>query len=217
MDINQIKLKILNYKNEGKKIFVTSSFQTHSLVLLHIISNIDKNIPIFFINTGFHFSETLKFKQKITNLLKLKVIDLFPIIPKTQQIDENGRFYYTSDPDYCCYINKTQSLEKVLIEYDVWINGIRKSQNENRSKMKYEELAPHNTIRFHPLLDWTDKMIYEYIKKYNLPKHPLEKEGYMSIGCEPCTRRVMLEDSREGRWFGMKKTECGLHTDLIKK
>ena len=83
--------------------------------------------------------------------------------------------------------------------------------------MKLEQEAPHNSRRFHPMLDWTAKMIYDYRKEYDLPVHPLEEKGYMSIGCEPCTRRIDPEMSeREVRWYGLNKTECGLHTDLIK-
>ena len=84
--------------------------------------------------------------------------------------------------------------------------------------MQVEQPAPHNTMRFHPMLDWTSKMIYDYQKEFDLPKHPLEAQGFLSIGCEPCTRKFDLEmQEREARWFGMNKTECGLHTALIEK
>ena len=106
-------------------------------------------------------------------------------------------------------------MDPILIEYDVWINGIRAGQNENRKKMKVEEKSTHNTLRFHPMLDWSEKMIYDYIKEYQLPKHPLEEKGYVSIGCEPCTRIAFGDDDRDARWFGMNKTECGLNTELV--
>src|SRR5690606_41203851 len=105
----------------------------------------------------------------------------------------------------------------VLGEFDVWMNGIRADQNANRKNMQIEQPAPKDAIRFHPMLDWNMKMIYDYIREHNLPKHPLENAGYMSIGCEPCTRKMSFENDRGGRWFGMNKTECGLHTDLVKK
>lgn len=217
MQFEEIKSYLENYSKAGKKVFATSSFQTHSIPLLHIISRIDKNIPIFFINTGFHFPETVKFRDQIIEQFGLKMVDLHSMVSRNLQRDQNGQFYFTSDPDYCCFLNKTQPMEPVLGEYDIWINGIRGDQNANRKNMLIEQDAPRGSKRFHPMLDWTSKMIYEYSKEFNLPKHPLENQGYLSIGCEPCTRKVDLSNDRSGRWFGLNKTECGLHTDLASK
>lgn len=215
-DITPIKEKIWQYKKEGKKIFATSSFQTHSIPLLHIISQIDHTIPIYYTNTGFLFPETLKFKDELARLFNLTIYGLSSPVPKSQQIDENGNLYYTSDPDYCCHLNKVLPLEPVLAEYDVWINGIRADQSEVRKNMQEEMPAPHGCLRYHPLLHWTKQMIFQYIKDHQLPPHPLESKGYLSIGCEPCTEKVIdLSDDRSGRWVGMKKTECGLHTQLV--
>src|SRR6185436_11274526 len=207
---------LTGYKRLGLKMFSSSSFQTHSLVLLHIISRIDKSIPVFFINTGYHFPETLTFKEQIARRFELEVRDVLPLTPKSMQKDANGRLLFASDPDYCCFLNKTQPMEPVLAEYDVWINGVRADQSDVRKNFKVEAPAPFNTLRFHPMLDWTPKMIYAYLRQNNIPHHPLEEKGYFSIGCEPCTRRIdMNADAREGRWFGLKKTECGLNTDLV--
>lgn len=216
MTFEEIKNYLERYRSEGKKVFATSSFQTHSIPMLHIISRIDNSIPIFFINTGFHFPETLKFRDKVAQQLNLNLVDLHSMVSRNLQMDSNHQFYFTSDPDYCCFINKTQPMEPVLGEYDVWMNGIRADQNANRKNMQIEQPAPKDAIRFHPMLDWNMKMIYDYIREHNLPKHPLENSGYMSIGCEPCTRKMSLDNDRGGRWFGMNKTECGLHTDLVK-
>ena len=102
--------------------------------------------------------------------------------------------------------------------HDVWINGIRADQSETRRQMGRTAKGPFNTQRYHPMLDWNNKEIFYYRKLYRLPPHPLEEKGYLSIGCEPCTRKIDPSgDERQGRWFGMKKTECGLHTDLIEK
>ena len=134
------------------------------------------------------------------------------------QRDPDGKLLFTSDPDHCCYLNKTQPMEPVLMTHDVWINGVRADQSAVRAAMKIEQPARHGCIRFHPMLDWTPKMIWQYQKEHNLPKHPLEEKGYISIGCEPCTRKVDPEmQEREARWFGMNKVECGLNTDLINK
>ncbi len=218
MEFEEIKRRIEYYQSEGKRIFVSSSFQTHSIPLLHIISRIDASIPVVFLNTGFHFAETINFRDEIIEKLGLRLIDLKPEIPKSQQVGPDGKLLFTSDPDYCCYLNKTQPMEKFLMGYDVWINGVRADQNETRKNMSVEEEAPHGVIRFHPLINWTNRQIWAYRKKYGLPEHPLDKQGYISIGCEPCTRKLDPEmQEREARWYGLKKTECGLHTDLITK
>jgi|SRR5690554_1894167 len=217
-DISEIRQQIKLYQKEGKRIFATSSFQSHSIPLLHIISEIDHRIPIYYLNTGYLFPETLAFKDELAERLNLNMIGLESAVPKSQQKDENGQLLFTSDPDYCCYLNKTQPLEPILASFDVWINGIRADQNANRAGMKVEEKTPQGALRYHPILDWTSKDIYEYRKAHNLPPHPLEKEGYLSIGCEPCTRKMLNgDDERTSRWFGMNKVECGLHTDLIQK
>jgi phosphoadenosine phosphosulfate reductase len=111
-------------------------------VLLHIISRIDKSIPVFFINTGYHFPETLTFKEQIARRFELDVRDVLPLTPKSMQKDANGRLLFASDPDYCCFLNKTQPMEPVLAEYDVWINGVRADQSDVRKNFKVEAPAP---------------------------------------------------------------------------
>ena len=217
MTIENITAFIKKYKAEKKKMFVTSSFQSHSIPLLHMLSQIDNSIPVMFINTGFLFPESLVFRDQITKQFGLNLINLRSSVSRIHQKDCNDNFLFTSDPDHCCFINKTQPMETVLAEYDVWINGIRADQNTNRKNMKIEQDGAYGCKRFHPILDWNNKMIFDYAKKYNLPKHPLEAKGYLSIGCEPCTHKFTFENDRSGRWAGLNKTECGLHTDLIGK
>lgn len=218
MTIEEIGGRIREYKEAGKLLFTTSSFQSHSLVLLHILSRIDNTIPVYFINTGYHFPETVKFRDDITALFGIRTLDLKSDVPKFMQRDADGKLLFTSDPDHCCYLNKTQPMEAILMSHDVWINGVRADQSAVRAAMKVEQPARHGCTRFHPMLDWTPKMIWQYQKEHNLPRHPLEEKGFISIGCEPCTRKVDPEmQEREARWFGMNKVECGLHTDLISK
>ena len=134
------------------------------------------------------------------------------------QKDGHGQLLFTSDPDHCCYLNKVQPLESILMGYDVWINGVRADQSSIRKNFSLEEKAPHGTLRYHPMIHWTSKQIHEYRKIYDLPVHPLETKGYLSIGCEPCTRKLDPEmTERESRWFGLNKAECGLNTDLVIK
>ncbi len=218
MEISEIKAKLESYKAEGKKMFTTSSFQTHSLVMLHILSRIDNTIPVYFLNTGYHFPETVSFKDQVKEAFGLNVIETRSSVPRYMQKDHSGKLLFTSDPDHCCYINKTAPTEELLRTYDIWINGVRGDQSSTRKAMKTEQEAPFDTIRFHPMLDWNMKTIFAYIREHNLPRHPLDSKGYLSIGCEPCTRKLDPEmQEREARWFGLNKVECGLHTDLVKK
>lgn len=217
MTFEEIQDRIRAYQQAGKKMFTSSSFQSHSLVLLHMLSRIDRSIPVYFLNTGYHFPETVAFVDQITERLKLNTVRLNPILPKHQQRDASGNLLFTSDPDYCCFLNKTQPMETVLREYDIWINGVRADQSLVRKAMKVEQPAPHDTLRFHPMLDWSVQDIYAYLREFDLPRHPLDAKGYSSIGCEPCTKKPdpdMYE--REARWYGMNKVECGLNTDLAK-
>lgn len=216
IDISPIRERIAAYQAAGKRLFATSSFQSHSLPLLHILSCIDRSIPVYFTNTGYLFPETLTFAERIGAEFGLSIIGLRSTTPKSHQIDDRGRLLYASDPDYCCYLNKIQPLEPILMTHDVWINGIRGDQNENRRAMQIEERTPYRALRYHPMLDWTARMIHAYGKAHDLPPHPLEAAGYLSIGCEPCTTKFLDDgNERNARWFGMNKTECGLHTELV--
>ena len=217
-ELLDIQEQLYKYREEGKRVFATSSFQTQSIPLLHIISEIERSIPIYFTNTGYLFPETILFKDKLVDNLGINVKELFSDTPKIHQIDEKGQLLFASDPDYCCFLNKISPLEPILMQNDVWINGIRADQNANRKNMKEFQESSYNTMRYHPMLGWTSKDIYQYIADNDLPAHPMEKQGYLSIGCEPCTRKFIDGgNERNARWFGMNKTECGLHTDLVKR
>lgn len=212
--VDRIEQKIRWYKKEGKSTFISSSFQSHSIPMLHIIAKVEPNIPVYFLNTGFHFPETIVYKNEISSLLRLNTIELYSPISLVHQKDGYGNLMYTSDPDYCCELNKTLPMKPILEKYDVWISGVRADQSQHRSQMAEEMQANESTIRYHPMLFWTPKMIHEYRIENNLPEHPLDAEGYVSIGCEPCTIKY-LDQERGARWKGMKKEECGLHTELI--
>ena len=202
------------YKKEGKKLFVSSSFQTHSVPLLHLLTQKIPDIPVYFLNTGYHFPETHTYVRNLSVRLNLNIKYLTSPTPKAQQKDLNGQLLFCSNPHRCCDINKVEPLEPILQSYDIWITGVRRDQNANRSTMDFEAQGPFGTTRFHPMIDWNARMIHEYRQVYNLPPHPLESQGYLSIGCEPCTEKY-ISDDRTGRWIGQAKNECGLHTDLI--
>ena len=210
--LNQLSIHLNKFGKDERRIFATSSFQTQSVPLLHIISENYPKTPILFIDTGFLFPETYAFKDKLQKDLDLQVISLKSQIALNQQQDPNtGFFQYAIDPDKCCHINKVAPLESYKRKGDVWISGVRRDQTSVRNKMELVEYSSNDIIKFHPMLEWSGKDIYQYIALHNLPKHPLENEGYQSIGCEPCTHKITIEENRGGRWVGSNKTECGLH------
>lgn len=218
--IKQIEAKIRQYRREGKTLFATSSFQTHSIPMLHILSRIDPTIPVYFLNTGYLFPQTIVYKDLVAGLYGLNVTDLKSATPRSMQRDASGRLLFTSDTDFCCHINKVQPMEPLLMKFGVWINGIRAEQNANRGQMKVEQPTPQGAMRYHPMLAWTNKMVWDYVRDHDIPRHPLDREGYQSIGCEPCTRKFdtgHFADERMARWFGLNKTECGLHTELVSR
>ncbi len=214
--VNRISDKLTEYKLAGKKAFVSSSFQSHSLPLLHLISRFDRDIPVYFLNTGFHFPETIAFRYQIQELMGLTIIDAVSPVSKTGQRDEQGKFFFVNNPDHCCYLNKVLPMEPVVEKHDIWINGVRRDQTKFRSQLHEEEMMGDGKLRYHPMLDWTSKMIWEYRKEYNLPEHPLEALGYLSVGCLPCTRSILESgDGRQGRWAGSAKDECGIQTEFV--
>ena len=212
--IEDIKQQVLDFNKDNLRIFATSSFQTNSVALLHIIATIDSEIPVYMMNTGFLFPETLMFRDQLIKEFGLNVVTLKSETSRLQQRCGEGRFLFASDPDACCHINKVVPLEPVIAQHDVWINGVRGSQSATRRAMK--KLQPTERIlRYHPLLEWDSRMVYYYLEQNQLPKHPLEDDGFVSIGWRPCTRKwADTLDDRGGRWAGLNKTECGLHTTL---
>jgi phosphoadenosine phosphosulfate reductase len=186
--------------------------------MIHIISKYASEIPVYFVNTGYHFAETIAFRDKIATDFNLHLRIVKSPIEKIQQRDAEGKLMFVCDPDYCCYLNKILPLEPVLHEHDVWINGIRRDQTEFRKSLKRIEKGAFETQRYHPMLEWDSEMIRIYRQVFQLPGHPLEEDGYVSIGCMPCSSpAITTEDERDGRWKGLQKTECGIHTELIKK
>jgi phosphoadenosine phosphosulfate reductase len=203
----------------GARMFATSSFQTNSVVLLDLLDRFAPQVPVYFLNTGYHFPETLRFRRALGERFSLKIIDLFSPVERGQQRDAEGRLLFTSDPDHCCHLNKVLPLDPIIAAHDLWISGIRGSQSSVRQGMGKESVGRGGVRRYHPLHAWDGRTTWAYIEERGLPRHPLEDEGYLSLGCRPCTRRLADEagpaglDDRGGRWFGLKKTECGLHLD----
>ncbi|MGH7739803.1 MAG: phosphoadenylyl-sulfate reductase [bacterium] len=197
-------------------ICLSTSFGAESAVLLHLVTQIQPDIPVLFTNTGFHFKETLNHRDQLVERLHLNLRELKPEMSNETFLAKNGKLY-ERDPDSCCAQNKIAPFEKALLDYQGWITGIRRHQSLIRQASPFVEKYRNRLVKINPLLDWNGKMFWDYAKKYDLPYHPLWEKGYLSIGCSPenCTRPVFAgEDTRAGRWAGQNKIECGLHTFL---
>ncbi len=211
--LTDIERAIDRYRADGKDLLVSSSFQTQSIPLLHILSTIDPDIPVAFLDTGYHFPETLAFRDQVAELLDLKLINV------QGHEERGGKGLYVVSNDSCCALNKVEPIHAVLKDFDVWISGVRSDQTDVRSGFTPTMPGPSNTERYHPMLSWTFEDINRYRLELDLPAHPLEALGYRSIGCAPCTKEPMIktissnDHDRSGRWEGSTKTECGLHLD----
>ena len=204
-------LKVMIKRIFSKKIVVTSSFGAESVVILHLVSRIDKNIPIIFLDTGKLFPETLDYLAKLKKLLNLRNIKIQKPKLEDLKINDPKGLLHKSNPELCCKIRKVFPLEKAIAPYEGWINARKRFHGLERSNIKKIEKL-NNIIKINPLADWTFEKITNYIRKYKLPEHPLVKKGYKSIGCLPCTSKIADDDNhRSGRWKELKKSECGIH------
>ena len=199
------RIEELYHDFDVSDIMLTSSFAATSAMLLKFFSDVNKDQLIYFIDTGYHFKETLIYKDYLTKLYDLNVLDVTAEEWKHKFTSEDKT--WTKDPDLCCSINKVEPLEKIKEKYNVWVSGLMRWQSDNRSSLDIFE-ERNGMIKFYPLLDVTQDERESFIKDHHLPFHPLISKGYFSIGCEHCT---VPGKGREGRWNNSPKTECGLH------
>lgn len=187
---------------------MSSSFQTQSLPLLHMVSRVAPSLPVIFLDTGYHFPETLRFRDRLVKEWGLELVVARP------HPDEARPGLYAQDPDRCCQVHKVEPMRHAMRGLRAWISGVRRDQTDARSGLRVVERT-NDLVRIHPLAGWTSRDVWSYIDRYDLPAHPLFSQGYVSIGCAPCTRPVQIGmDERSGRWAGRGKTECGLHTTM---
>ena len=199
------------------QIVLSSSFQTQSVPLLHMASQIRRDILIFFLDTGYHFWETLMFREQLASHWHLNILDLYRDTRWDEFARERTRSLPGEDPNLCCYIHKVDPMQRALKDMKAWISGIRRDQTATRAHAKILELQDDGLLKINPLLNWTKADVKKYAEEHKLPAHPLLQRGYRSIGCSPCTVAVGLnDDERAGRWSGRGKTECGLHTSMFK-
>jgi phosphoadenosine phosphosulfate reductase len=207
--------KIVHWAAEtfGDGLAMTSSFQQQSLTLLHIVSTVAPHLSIFFLDTGYHFKETLAFRTCVAEQLGLNVHDIRPETNREEQDAKYGPDLPSTNPDLCCYLNKVLPLQKTMKNYRAWITGIRRDQSPARVDAPILDIRQDGIVKIAPLANWGSDAVQRYMTFHQLPKHPLYEQGYKSIGCAPCTRPIQDgETERAGRWSGKRKTECGLHT-----
>ena len=201
-------------KDYAGRIAVVSSFGTESAVLLAMVADLDRTVPVLFLKTDRHFPETTAYRVHLARTLGLTdVRDLAPTPEEAASEDPTGTLWYF-DPDACCALRKVRPLAAALAPFDAWISGRKRHQATTRQSLSFTEWN-NGKLKINPLADWTAAEIEEEFVRRVLPRHPLRAQGYPSIGCAPCTRPVAEgEDARAGRWAHAGKVECGIHRPI---
>jgi len=195
----------------GSGLAVTASMQ--DTVLVHLASKALPGIDVLFLETGYHFIETIGTADAVEAVYDVSLRRLLPLQTVQEQDVQYGKDLFTRDPDLCCALRKVAPLNKALKDYEAWATGVRRAESITRATTPVVAFdAKRGRIKIAPLAAWSDDDVAEYITKNNVLVNPLLGAEYPSIGCEPCTRRVLPgQDSRAGRWAGLAKTECGIN------
>ncbi len=204
-----VRRAIDEYQDE---IVLASSMGIDSSVLLHMVAQIDPSLPVVFLDTGKHFRETLQYRDQLVDRLGLtNLINVTPQISEIQLEDPDGTLH-RAQPDACCDLRKVRPLADEIEKYAARITGRKRYQTPDRANMNIMERGEDGQAKVNPLAHWTAKDVTAYMRKYELPVHPLLALGFLSVGCQPCTTRVSEgEDERAGRWRNTEKAECGIH------
>ncbi|MCF4122678.1 phosphoadenylyl-sulfate reductase [Antribacter sp. KLBMP9083] len=195
----------------GPGLAVASSMQ--DTVLAHLVSQQLPWVDVLFGDTGYHFAETLGTRGAVELDLDVHVVDVKPRLSVEQQDAAHGKDLFARDPEACCAMRKVAPMHDALQGYEAWATGLRRGESASRATAPLVTFDEKNgVVKINPLAGWSDDQVADYVRQHGLIVNPLLSEGYPSIGCEPCTRRVEAgADSRSGRWAGLDKTECGLH------
>jgi phosphoadenosine phosphosulfate reductase len=197
------------------RIALVSSFGADAAVLLHLVAEVAPATPVIFLDTGKHFPETLRHRDKLVSRLGLTDVRSVKPDPARLGIADPDEGLWLRNPDLCCRIRKVEPLARALHGFDAWITGRKRFQGALRSALPAFE-ADATRIKINPLATWSKADVEAYAAEHDLPAHPLVAQGFRSIGCMPCTDRVADgEDERAGRWRGSEKTECGIHLGIV--
>ena len=197
--------------NFGNQLVVASSMGDE--VLVHLASQEAPGVYLLFLDTGYHFEETIAVRDSVADQYEVNLQTILPLLSIQEQADQYGTDLWDRDPDTCCAIRKVEPLERGLQPYAAWVTGMRRVDAPTRTDIEIVGWdAWRNKVKLNPLAEWSDTDIESYVAANGVIQHPLRMVGYTSIGCAPCTRPVVPgEDPRAGRWSGTAKTECGLH------
>ena len=193
------------------RIATVSSFGAESAVLLHMAAQINPDLPIIFTNTQKMFGETLAYRDELAERLGLTDVRVYRPDPRSLSAKDGTGLRWSYDPDGCCALRKVEPLRRALGGFDAWISGRKEFQAGTRAALpRFEE--DEGRLKINPLAEWSKRDLDAYFAEHDLPRHPLEAQGYPSVGCAPCTSQVRPgEDPRAGRWRGWDKVECGIH------
>ena len=206
----ELLAEMIRYEFPGR-IALVSSFGIEAAVLLHLVSTIDAGTPVIFLDTGKLFGETLRYRDALVRRLGLADVRSVQPDPLTLAAEDPDGTLWQADPDRCCFLRKVRPLERALAPFEAWINGRKRHHGGARATLPVIE-ATDGRIKINPLASWGPAEIDAYFAAHDLPRHPLEADGYRSVGCLPCSDRVAPgEEARAGRWRGRGKTECGIH------
>jgi len=201
------------------RVAAVSSFGSESAVLLDLIASVDKDVPVIFINTQKIFGETLAYRDELAERLGLTDLRVFRPDPRLIAERDATSLRWSYDPDGCCDLRKVEPLQRALAPFDAWISGRKGFQGRTRAALPRFELDVDDfrgRLKINPLADWDKAALDAQFEARQLPRHPLEAQGYPSVGCVPCTSQVQPgEDPRAGRWRGWDKTECGIHDPVF--
>ena len=223
---NQPTEEILGWawRRFGKRAAIGTSFQGAGLVMIHLAKQNGFHFPVFTLDTGLLFPETLALKKRLEDFFGLPIESLEPDLTVQEQADINGPELWKHNPDLCCTIRKVMPLRDKLADLDCWMAGLRRQQSNTRSQIglvelyAFDEASGRDIVKLNPMANWTREDVWKYLRGQGIPYNPLHDQGYGSIGCLPCTRKIGDgESERAGRWTGFNKVECGIHTFMPKK
>jgi len=208
----------------GARAALGTSFQGAGLVMLHLAREQKLPFPVFTLDTGLLFPETVALKQRLEDFFGIAIEALEPDLTIEEQADVHGAELWTRNPDLCCTVRKVLPLRDKLTDLDCWMTGLRRQQSDSRSDIGivevyvFDEDSGREIVKVNPMADWTREAVWEYLRQHKIPYNPLHDQGYRSIGCWPCTKKTGNgENERAGRWTGFNKVECGIHTFMPKK
>ena len=207
-------LEIVRWAVEALSSNITVAGSMQDAVLPHLVSQVLPGVDVLFLQTGYHFAQTLSTRDAVARTLPITVVEELPRQSVAEQDAEFGARLHERDPNLCCFMRKVDPLARALEPYAGWVTGVRRDEAPTRAGTPVVGWDDkHDMVKVNPLATWTADDVEAYQVEHGLARNPLVAQGYPSIGCEPCTRRVAPgEDPRSGRWAGNDKTECGIHT-----